>query len=370
MRLRERLAEMETLMNKISKPSRALQSQVGQVKRRVTSQLADMDKQALNVAKLQGEFNQAGAADFTFDKVSADQRDQYLRDGQAAYRAMRIDMKEKKGRRKVAGLDKFEIMRERYQGIPEYKEAYEWYVKTLYALQKKWTNMLNKEEASRKRLASDKRTLRTKQDNEEYNEIAQKLKEDGDDIAKVWFVPPTRNQKMLAISVNKVKDAIRRNEDQPLDKEVGTVPALLEQFWTDMDKVRMAMVTGNLEGAEQMLRNNAAFPVINRLKNYLLPSEYREPLKEQYKETQKTIQTRLRSYTSLKRSLERATDNLTRITTSADAQIDSAMTAVQKELDADSGENTMEVEAPQPAEAPAADAAQAPTAEQPAPVAK
>lgn len=370
LRLRERLAEMETLMNKISKPSRALQSQVGQVKRRVTSQLADMDAQALNVAKLQEEFNQAGAADFTFDKVSADQRDQYLRDGQAAYRAMRIDMKEKKGRRKVAGLDKFEIMRERYQGIPEYKEAYEWYVKTLYALQKKWTNMLNKEEASRKRLASDKRTLRTKQDNEEYNEIAQKLKEDGDDIAKVWFVPPTRNQKMLAISVNKVKDAIRRNEDQPLDKEVGTVPALLEQFWTDMDKVRMAMVTGNLEGAEQMLRNNAAFPVINRLKNYLLPSEYREPLKEQYKETQKTIQTRLRSYTSLKRSLERATGNLTRITTSADAQIDSAMTAVQKELDADSGENTMEVEAPQPAEAPAADAAQAPTAEQPAPVAK
>lgn len=374
LRLRTRLEEMEAQMNKISKPSRALQSQVGQVKRRVTSQLAEMDKQALNVAKLQEEFNQAGAADFTFDKVSADQRDQYARDGQAAYRAMRVDMKEKKGRRKVAGLDKFEIMRDRYQGIPEYKEAYEWYVKTLYALQKKWTNMLNKEEAARKRLASDKRTLRTKQDNEEYNEIAQKLKEDGDDIGKVWFVPPSRNQKMLAISVNKVKDAIRRNEDQPLDKEVGTVPALLEQFWTDMDKVRMAMVTGDLEGADKMLRSNAAFPVINRLKNQLLPSEYRDPIKEQYKETLKTIQTRMRSYTSLKRSLERATDNLTRITTSADAQIDSAMTAVQKELDADTGENTMEVEAPKPAETPAATktpaTTEAPAAEQPAPQAQ
>lgn len=357
LRLRSRLTEMEALMAKISKPSRALQSQVDQVKRRVTSQLAEMDKQALNVAKLQEDFNQAGAADFTFDKVSADQRDQYLRDGQAAYRAMRTDMKEKKGRRKVAGLDKFEIMRDRYQGIPEYKEAYEWYVKTLYALQKKWTNMLNKEEAARKRLATDKRTLRTKQDNEEYNEIAQKLKEDGDDIGKVWFVPPSKNQKMLAISVNKVKDAIRRNEDHPLDKEVGTVPALLEQFWADMDKVRMAIVTGNLEGADQMLRSNAAYPTINRLKNHLLPSEYREPLKEQYKETQKTIQSRMRGHTNLKRSLERATDNLTRITTSADAQIDSAMTAVQKELDADSGENTMEIEAPaenpQPTEAQA-----------------
>lgn len=179
---------------------------------------------------------------------------------------------------------------------------------------------------------------------------------------------------MLAISVNKVKDAIRRNEDQPLDKEVGTVPALLEQFWTDMDKVRMAMVTGDLEGADKMLRSNAAFPVINRLKNQLLPSEYRDPIKEQYKETQRTIQTRMRSYTSLKRSLERATDNLTRITTSADAQIDSAMTAVQKELDADTGENTMEVEAPKPAETPAATktpaTTEAPAAEQPAPQAQ
>ncbi len=361
-RLRERLAEMENLMGKISKPSRALQSQVSQVKRRVTSQLEEMDKSALNVAKLQDEFNKAGAADYTFDKVSADQREQYIRDGQAAYRAMRNDMKEKKGRRKVAGLDKFEIMRERYQGIPEYKPAYEWYVKTLYALQKKWTNMHTKEEAARKRLAADKRNLRTKQDNAEYDSIAAKLKEDGDDIAKVWVVPPTKNLKMLSIGVNKVKDAIRRNEDRPLDAEVGTVPALLEEFWSQMEQIRMDMVTGNLEGAEKKLRDLKAYQTIVRLKNYLLPNEYREPLKEQYKETQKEINTRMRSYNNLKRSLERATAALDRVTTNADAQIDGAMAAVQKELDADTGDNTMEVEQPQPAEKPE----QQPAAEQPA----
>ena len=336
---------METLMSKISKPSRALQSQVAQVKRRVTGQLEDLDKRALEVAKLQDEFNKAGAADFTFDKVSADQRDQYVRDGEAAYKAMKIDMKEKKGRRKVAGLDKFEIMRERYQGIPEYKQAYEWYVKTLHSLQKKWTNMYNKEENARKRLNGEKRSLRGRQDNEEYDSIAAKLKEDGDDIASVWFVPPSRNLKMLSISVNKVKDAIRRNEDRPLDDEVGTVPSLLTQFWTNMDKVRMSMVTGDLEGAEKMLREDPVYPVIMRLKSYLLPNDYRTPIVEQYKATQKEIQTRLRSYNNLKRSLERATASLDRVTNSAEAQIDSATTAVQRELDADTGDNTMEVEA-------------------------
>ena len=284
-----------------------------------------------------------------------------MRDGEAAYKAMRIDMKEKKGRRKVAGLDKFEIMRERYQGIPEYKQAYEWYVKTLYALQKKWTAMHNKEENARKRLSADKKSLRQRQDNAEYEDIAAKLKEDGDDIATVWFTPPARNLKMLSISVNKVKDAIRRNEDRPLDDEVGTVPSLITQFWDNMDKVRMSMVTGDLEAAEKQLRENGAYPIIMRLKNYILPNEYRTPIVEQYKATQKEIQTRMRGYNNLKRSLERATASLDRVTASAEAQIDSATAAVQKELDSDVGDNTMEVEQPK---AEAAPAPEQPAAEQ------
>lgn len=353
LRLRATLAELDTQMAKISKPSRSLQSQVTQAKRRVTSQLEDMDKKALDVAKLQDEFNKAGAADYSFDKVSVEQRDQYSRDGEAAYKAMKIDMKERKGRRKVAGLDKFEIMRERYQGIPEYKESYAWYVKTLYALQKKWTNMHSKEEAARKRLQSDKRNHRVTQDEEEYQSIAAKLKEEGDDIAKVWFVPPARNLKMLSLSVNKVKDAIRRNEDRPLDDEVGTVPSLISQYWESMDKVRMAMVTGNLEGAEKLLRENGAYPIIVRLKTHLLPNEYRTPLVEQYRDVEKEIRKRMREYNSLKRQLERETAALDRLTNSAEAQLNSAMTAVQKELDTDAGENTMEVEQNKP-ETPAA----------------
>lgn len=349
LRLREKLTAMDTEMAKISKPSRSLQGQVSQAKRRVTSQLEDMDKRALEVAKLQDEFNRAGAADFTFDKVSVEQRDQYMRDAAAAYKAMRIDMKERKGRRKVAGLDKFEIMRERYQGVPEYKEAYEWYVKTLYSLQKKWSKMHTREESARQRLQSDKRALRNRQDDAEYKNIAEKLKEEGDDIAKVWFTPPSRNLKMLSISVNKVKDAIRRNEDRPLDEEVGTVPSLLKQYWESMDKARMDMITGNLESAEKLVHENAAYPIIMRLKNYLLPTEYRTPLIEQHKEMEKEIRERMRDYNNLKRQLERATSALDRVTNSAEAQLNSAMNAIQKELDTDVGDNTMEVEQAKPA---------------------
>lgn len=367
LRLREMLAELDTQMGKISKPSRSLESLVAQTKRRVTSQLEDMDKRALEVARLQDDFNKAGAEDFSFDKVSHDQRTQYERDGEAAYRAMKIDMKEKKGSRKVAGLDKFEVMRERYQGIPEYKEAYKWYVKTLYALQKKWTAMHKKEEAARQRLQADKRALRTRQDDAEYKEIEAHLREEGDDIAKVWVVPPTRNLKMLTNSVNKVKDAIRRNEKSPLDKDAGTVPALLEEYWKQMDEARMAMISGNLEGAEQILQKNKAYDTILRLKPTLFPHDYRTPLTAQHKEMERAIRTRSRNHGNLKRQLERATEALDRVTNAASAQLENAMSAVQKELDTDTGENTMEVEQEKPAETPAAQPAEAaPAAEGPA----
>lgn len=342
-RLRDKMAKIDTELAKISKPSRALMNQTRSVKDRISRQLSDMDQRALEVAKLQDDFNKAGADDFTFTKVSTDDRDRYVRDGQAAYQAMKIDMKEKKGRRKVGGLDKFEIMRDRYQGIAEYKEAHDWYIKTLRDLQKKWTRMYDKETTSRKRLGADKREAMSTADERQYEELAAKLKEDGDDIASVWFVPQARNLKMLSISVNKVKDAIRRNEREPMDKAVGTVPSLLEQFWSDMDSVRMAMVTGNLEGAEKQIIKIPSYHIIMGLKQQLLPNEYRDPIREQYRETQQEITKRMREYRRLKASLERSIAALDRIASNSESQIDSALVAIQKELDADIGENTMEV---------------------------
>lgn len=350
LRLREKLATMEAEMAKITKPTRSLISQTNNVKNRITRQLDDMDRRALEIARLQDEFNKAGAADFTFDKVSVDERDRYVRDGQAAYKAMRVDMKQKKGARKVGGLDKYEIMSERYQGIPEFKDAHARYLSTLRKLEKKWNAMYAKEAAARKRYGAAKAKAASELDQRQYNELAAKLREEGEDIAKVWIIPNTRNLKMLDYCARKVKDVLRRTEKEELDEAVGTVPSLLSQYWEAMDNVRMSMINGDLDGADNQLRNNAAYNLIMGLKKELLPQEYRTPIREQHRETQQEITKRKRDYTRLKSSLERETNALTRITTSAEAQIDSAMDAVQKALDSDIGENTMQVDQPTPAQ--------------------
>ena len=116
LRLREKLQQIDRELAGIENPSRTLLSICNNTKARVNSQLGAMDKLSLDVAEMQVKFNAAGVADYQFS-VSSEERERFLHDATAAYNAMVVDMKEKKSRRKVGGLDKFEILYERYQGL-------------------------------------------------------------------------------------------------------------------------------------------------------------------------------------------------------------------------------------------------------------
>ena len=364
LRLRQRLAELDSKLAEINNPTQALRRTCDDVKRRLTNDLPHVDKQALEVADLQQKFNEAGAGDYKFELISPDDRMKYVRDGEAAYKAMVIDMKEKKGKRKVAGIDKFELMSARYQGIPEYKEAYEWYQKTLRSLDKKWSKMLAAEKSKRSKLQAAQKERLRQSDDEQYKRLEEQFEAEGEKIAAVWYNPNTRNEKMLIECCGKVKDALKRSEKTKLDEHVGTVPTLLAQYWEAMDKARNAMLNGDLEGAENILKTDPVFKLIPRLKTQLLPSEYRAPLLEQHRNMSTTIRTRQRDYLRLKTLLERQTGALDRSISGMTAQLDSAFDRIQAELDQDNGDTTREVvneEEPKPAEetAPAAQTAPA-----------
>ena len=145
LRLREKLTKVDEEFNTLTKPTSRLKSACTSGKNRVNRDLEKMDKLALEVANLQEQYNN-NTSEYIFSVITPDQRSAYVQNGQAAHKAMLVDMKQRKGSRKIGGLDKFELMRERYQGIPEYRQAYEWYVKTLNDLEKKWTKMYANEE--------------------------------------------------------------------------------------------------------------------------------------------------------------------------------------------------------------------------------
>ena len=342
LRLRQKLASVDTELASLTSPSRSLLSRCKSGKSRVEKKLLELDKLSLEVASLQEQYNSI-SADYSFTLVTPDQRDQYVRDGQAAHKAMLIDMKERKGSRKIGGLGKFEIMRDRYQGLPEYKQAYEWYLRTLKELEVKWKKMAANEEKRRNSAQPAKRTAMNEADEKEFDRLSAQMKENGEDIATTWYNPMPRNLRMLNTSLNRIKDVLRRAEDTPSSSAVGTVPSLLEQFWGTMDEARKLMVAGDLDGAEEMMRKaDAPFRSIIGLNRQLFPDEYKSPLRDQKFDMEREIKRRSRERRQLKNRLERSISMLERSTGTAEAQIDALMEDIEREKDLDTGENTVD----------------------------
>lgn len=342
LRLREKLQNIDTELAGINKPSRTLLSICNNTKARVSSQLGQMDKLSLEVAEMQVKFNAAGVAEYQFT-ITPDERDKFLRDATAAYNAMVIDMKEKKSRRKVGGLDKFEILFERYQGASEYKQAHEWYLRTLKDLQKKWTRMQAAEQKKRSKLPAPRAEAMNDSDAEEFDKMEAYFKRNGEEVAKVWYTPSSRNLKMLTNCVNKVNDSLRRNEYTKLGEEAGCVPELLTQFWSMMDEARNLLVRGNLNEAEKMLRDDKSLHAISGLRANTMPQEYRKPMLDEHRTIMNEIRKRSRDLRNLQHSLERSTNQLNRAVSSAEAQINNALDAIEREKAMQTEDQSIEI---------------------------
>ncbi len=351
LKLREKLAAIDTELASISNPSRSLVAACKNGKSSIERRLEGLDKQAIEVAELQTKFNQVSGGDYEFKHVTSDDRDKYMREGKAAHTAMVIDVKEYKNARKVGGLDKFEILRERYQGIPEYKDAYQWYITTLKSLQKRWTNLLNAEMKKRNRLNSAKQADMRKKDTEAYNKLEAYFEKNGEQIAKVWYTPDNRNIVMLEKATNKVRDALRRNEKGLHDEAIGTVPDMLNAFWANMDKTRSLMISGDLAGAAETLKDDQNYNKILRLNRNLLPEEYKNPIRAQRLDLEQEIKRRTRERNSLEGQLERKISQLETSTRSAESQIDALLERIAHEKEVDVQSSSVEIDEKKPAPA-------------------
>ena len=358
LRLREQLAQVDAELASLSAPSRSLKSLCENRKRTLTAKLAELDRLAIKVAELQTQFNNVTSGAYEFTVINSNDRDKYNRDAQAAYQAMLIDVKEYKNARKVGGLDKFDILRDRYQGIPEYKEAYKWYMGTLQDLSKRWNNLLKREETKRAKLNAAKKADMQKRDQQDYDKLEAQFKKNNEQIAQVWYNPDSRNLVMLKAATIKVKDALRRNENGLKDTAIGTVPTLIASYWDANERARQFMISGDYEGAEKILNDDAAYQTILRLNRNLLPDDYKTPMRAQRQALSQEIKKRARERVKLERDLQRTISQLESATSAAEAQINAMLEQIAREKEVDTQASSIEIEEkkPEPPPAPAAEA--------------
>lgn len=324
-----RLAALEKMKEGIKEPSRTVNSRFTSTKNSTEKNLQKLEAMCAEVDALQGEVDALVGKGFVFEIVSEHDRDKYAVEGKAAYDAMVMDMNQKKSSRKIGGLDKFETLRESFQGIPEYKQAYDWYIKTLKDLNKKWDKMIAKEEAARKRYNSEKKAEADENDKKAYEKLKDQLEEEGEHIAQVWYTPATRNLYMLRAAKNKVEDALRRNERSKKNEDIGTVTTLISSFWQTMDRACDLMVKGDLDEAKELLDEDENFKKLIRLHSTLLPEEYKKPIRDQRAALNDEIKDRINKRRTTQRSLDSKRAALNRLTESTLNQLDQLETILQ-----------------------------------------
>lgn len=330
-----RLSEIEKKKATIEELPRNFNSRYSSTKSTIEKNLTKIEASCSEVDNLQAQYDALTNAYFGYEIVKDLDRTKYAVDGKAAYDAMVMDMNQKKSSRKIGGLDKFEELRESYQGIPEYPQAYDWYIKTLKDLDRKWEKSIQKEEARRAKLNSNKLSEQTARDQAEYDKLEDMLEKNDEHIAQVWFNPGARNLVMLKKAKNKVEDALRRNERNKPHEQTGKVIELINAFWVSTDKAKDLMIAGDLEQAKEEMDNNEDFKKIVRLHQSLLPEEYKKPLKEQRDALYSELKDRIQKRRNMQRNLDSKRSALNRLAESTNNQVDRLEELVNEAIEAE-----------------------------------
>ena len=343
--LNAKLAEIDKKKASIAEPSRNLNSRYSSSLKSIEKNIQKLEKDCAEIDGLQAEYDALSTKSYSYEIVNELDRGKYAVDGKAAYDAMVMDMNQKKNSRKIGGLDKFEELRESFQGIPEYPEAYAWYQKTLKELDKKWEKSIANIEKKRKKLNENKRSEMEAKEQAEFDKLEEQLEEDGEHIAQVWYTPRPNNLIMLKNCKRKVEEVQRRSKNNKPLEHTGKVMTLINNFWASTDKARDLMLAGNLDEAQEEMDNNEDFKAISKLHKTLLPEEYKKPIQNQRADLYKEIKDRITKRRNLQRSLDSKRAALNRLTESTDNQIDRLAEIVDMELEnikADAAEEAAE----------------------------
>lgn len=333
--LNGRLLEIQKKKAGIQNISRSAESRYDSTYSSIERAMAKLLEECTEIDTKQAEFEAISMKSFNYDIVSELDRNIYELDGTTAYQAMITDMNQKKSQRKIGGLDKFEILRESYQGIPQYPEAHKWYIKTLNSLQKKWEKDIAKEEAKREKLNRNKREEQNARDQAEFDKLAEILEKNNEHIAQVWFKPKAKNLVMLKAAKVKADDALRRNDREKKSNEnesIGKVTVLINNVWISIDKARDLMVNGKLEEAKTEMDDNEDFKTLVRLPKSLLPDQYKDPIRDQRTALYNELRDRISASRTLSRSLESKRSSLIRQNDNLAKQLDRLNDILDKEI--------------------------------------
>ncbi len=311
--IRTQLEGVDEKLKILEDPAPSLLGRIESRTELLLQQLTKLDKDALELARLEQEFRASLIADYQFTVVTPEQRMQYVTDGMVIYDAMVKGFSEGKLSRKIDALNFFDKLEDGFRGLTEYPKAQEIYYKNLEKLAEYWKKQMVAEDRKRSRLSATRLEQLKEREDKLLEELEEQLDEDlRSAMTERWIAPYKKSYSMLKSILTRAETVLRNRKEKERGSEKsgeGEIVALLEKVWADLDLIRETMCKGEHAEAMKMLTDNEPYRELLRLNRHVFPEKYRSPIVEQYGE----LRSELRSRQSKARSLEN--DLTRRITT-------------------------------------------------------
>lgn len=336
---RKQMAQTDQVFASLKSPSRLIQSRYPSHVEDVNTHLKKMEETKNLMEELAAKKQDIVASEYVFSIVLPEDRDKYEREGaELAKRVMSL-LSAKQEASQIEGLRQFEVMRESYQGLPQYKEAYSLYQKTVSKLEKKWSGLREAMRRERQKWQQKRLDQQVEAETAQYEALARKMEAEDRNIDEDWFVPKVSNSVMLDRALDRVKRAKTSQQNRYADS-AANVPELMRKFWSSMDDCKALMAEGKYDEAIDGMSNNETYRTILGLGRYNLPENYKEDIRKQYENMREEVRRRQNELRTVSRSEQNAASTFER----ESQYVNTRITNMAETLDNEKEEETRRAE--------------------------
>lgn len=326
---RKKLEQVDQAYASLKAPGRLIQSRYPSLMEDVNNHIKKMEEAKNEVDAQAAKKQDINAAEYVFSIVMPEDRDKYEREASELAKRVMTLLSAKQESSLIEGLRQFEIMRESYQGHPQYKEALSLYQKTINKLEKKWSALREAMRRERQKWQQKRLDQQVEAETIQYETLSRKMEADDRNIEEDWFVPKVSNSVMLDRALDRVKRA-KSQQNRYADTTVN-VPELMQKFWATMDSYKALMSEGKLDEAVDGMTNNETYREILGLGRYCLPENYKEDIRKQYENMREEIRRRQNEMRAVARTETSAVSAFERESRYVETRISSMVEMIENE---------------------------------------
>lgn len=308
--LRRKMEDINKAYAELTKPSRNITSMYTKLVEEAKERTGKMEDLKRQMEELTAQLN-AESEEYVFSVVPEDERFSYETEGNAMVKKVIAALSSKSETAQIEGLQNYEVVRDTYQGIPDFAQAYTLYQNVVAKYEKKWNSQLESIKRERQKWSSSRADQTNEGEQRQYDKLAAKMASEHRNIDDDWFLPKSGNALMLEQALTRARRAKSASQNKILSKDAD-IPTMLHQAWDDLEGARALLNENKLDEASNKMSEDESLRELMNAGRLLMPENVREGIRKQAEEMRTEIRKRKTDRQKMERDRVRANSSFAR----------------------------------------------------------